>query len=122
MAKGHSNYDTTCLCFNLEDYKERFCYEFFKNNGRRWKPFVLTYLTYRFPDYYEDGIIADKLEYLIQKYAKDFDKQHYDNPVFLGWHYLRYDLDCKTSDLLNRHLRGGAKDFIVQMITDVLWV
>lgn len=120
MTFGGYGYNTTCLCFDLEIEDERICYEIFKKIGRKWKSFLLTVLMLQFPDYYENHIITENLEFFINKYSKDFDKKKSPNPIFIGWHSLEYDADQLTDVLLNEHLRGGAKDFIVMLLKESL--
>lgn len=67
MNKGKSSYPTTCLCFDLNNRDERTCYDFFKRCGRRWKPFLVTVLEARFPNYYEKLIIDGELEILMEQ-------------------------------------------------------
>lgn len=56
----------------------------FSKKGRKWKSFLLTVLMLKFPDYYENHIITDNLEFFINKYSKDFDKKKSPNPIFIG--------------------------------------
>lgn len=120
MNKGKSSYPTTCLCFDLNNRDERTCYDFFKRCGRRWKPFLVTVLEARFPNYYEKLIIDGELEILIKKYARKFTREKGANPIFLGWHSNEYELDSRTDYLLNAQLQQGAKDFIVFILKDTL--
>ena len=120
MSKGNSSYPTTCLCFDLNNEEERICYHFFMKIGRRWKPFLITVLEARFPDYYEKLIIDGELEILIKRYAKKFTKEKGANPIFLGWHSNEYELDSRTDYLLNARLQQGAKDFVVFILKDTL--
>jgi len=120
MEKGRYRYNTTCLDFNLETADEKICYDFFQKCGRKWKSFLLTILTLRFPDYFENENMAGELEKLVEEYAKDFEQKESDHPVFLGWHHLEYRTDYLADMLLNKYLKGGAKDFIVFILKESL--
>ena len=114
------NYNSTCLSFDLDNEDERICYEIFREIGRKWKPFLLTILTLRFPEYFKSGIVSGELEDLIREYSKKFNKKRAPHPVFLGWHSKDYPADYSADVLLNIHLKGGAKDFIVLILKESL--
>ena len=120
MNKGRCIFNTTCLDFDLGKRDEKICYEFFKKCGRKWKSFLLTVLIVRFPDFFENDSMSDELKELVRRYSKEFDSKKSDHPIFLGWHHVDYKDDSRADMLLNKYLKGGAKDFIVFILKESL--
>lgn len=120
MAPKSRYFNTTCIDLNPNDETELRCREIFDAFGRYKKMFLQFLMTERFKTYYATGQIDEELNTLIEQYQKDFNRSAAANPVFFGWSYLDNEKDRLSDDLLNRMLCGGAKDFIVYLLTTSL--
>lgn len=117
MAGKSRFFNTTCICFNSSDKVESQCYKIFDFFGRYKKLQLQFLLASNFPEYYKTGIINDELNGLIEKYKKDYNFDKTDAPLFFGWKYIDDEQDQRSDVLLNKKLGGGAKDFIVYLLT-----
>jgi len=120
MSRKSMCYTTTCIELRSVVETEARCYEILNSFGKYRKVLLQFLLTYRFPEYYKTGKINIELNDLIKNFSKDFVPKADGIPVFFGWHYLENPTDKLSDALLNKMLRGGAKDFIVYLMTSTL--
>lgn len=110
-------YTSTCIVLDESNETEAKCKKLLDTLGKAKKAFLQTTLMYRYPEYFSTGKISDELRSLIEKYHKPYDKDETNPGIFFGWHFFD-DLDDRAShDLLNVKLGGGAKDFIVYVLS-----
>lgn len=110
-------YTSTCIVLDESNETEAKCKQLLDTLGKGKKAFLQTTLMYLYPEYFSTGKISEELSSLIEKYHKPFDKDETKPGIFFGWHFFD-DLDDRAShDLLNVRLGGGAKDFIVYILS-----
>lgn len=117
MAQKNKYFSSTCIDFNLNDETELICNNIFNAFGRYKKLQLQFLLTSHFPEYYQTGHIDGELRELVNRFQRDFYPNPAKNPIFFGWCYHDSGADRLSDDLLNRMLCGGAKDFIVYLLT-----
>lgn len=116
MAKK-TNYGATAIDMNGSTSEERECIELLKTLGKGKRAFLQTTLIYRFPEYFKTGEINDELADLIKKFSKPFVIEQSEYTAYFGWHINENRYDSAACELLNRKLGGGAKDFIVYILS-----
>ena len=111
-------YTTTALAFSDDSEVERNCKKILQafDKGKKHMLTVLCSLSY--PEYFEKGnTIEDcpKLKAKVEQFYKKYSSNIVEDVVFLGWD-KKYTEQDKMFTLLNIHLAGGAKDFIIDLL------
>ena len=110
-------YSSTCIGLDVANETEAKCKKLLDTLGKGKKAFLRATLMYRYPEYFSSGEISPELSALIDKYKRPFERVESDSPTFFGWHYYDDEADKSAHTLLNVTLKGGAKEFIVYVLS-----
>ena len=111
---------TTALVFDDSNLTEHNVRLFLEALDKCKKHYLSVLCQISYPEYFQDGNTIDDCPLLkesVEHNYKEYVQNISDKVVFLGWN-RDYSVQDKMYKLLNNHLRGGAKDFIVQLVCD----
>lgn len=116
MAEWYKPFSVTAINFPETDSTFDKCYEFLKDGKKK---LLIPLLKIKFPDYYAKGKVNAELQEIIDKYQKPYKKGDSPKTVFFNWNVKNDDED-KTKKLLNNHFKGGASEFVIDLLMSVM--